>query len=95
MAPLGTVNVTPDDIAVDHMTSTVTFTCQSLAGANLNYTWLFNGFPIFPNISDNITVNNSELTVNSVNYLLGGTYTCIVSNMAGMGNDSSDLYGKL
>ena len=94
MSPLGTVDVTPNDLAVDHMTDNVTFTCQSMAGPNLNYTWLINGSSEALNNS-NIVVNGSQLIVNNVTYLLGGRYICVVTNLAGEGRDSSDLFGKL
>ena len=94
MSPLGTVDVTPNDIAVDHMTDSVTFTCQSMAGPNLTYTWLINGSNEALSNSD-IIVNDSQLTVYNVTYLLGGRYTCVVTNLAGEGNDSSDLFGEL
>ena len=74
------------------MTDNVTFTCQSMAGPNLTYTWLVNSTTVN---NSNIVINNNELVVNSVTYLLGGTYTCVVNNMAGEGRDSSDLYGEL
>ena len=90
-SPNGTVEVTPKNPAVDHFTN-VTFTCQSDAGSNLNYTWLYNDAT--PN-NDAIVINDSQLTVNNVTYLLGGTYTCVVSNIAGEGRNSSDLYGKI
>ena len=94
VSPLGTVDVTPNDIAVDHMTDNVTFTCQSMAGPNLNYTWSVNGSSEALNNSD-IVVNDSQLIVNNVTYLLGGRYTCVVTNLAGEGRDSSDLFGEL
>ena len=95
VSPLGTVDVTPNNIiAVDHMTDSVTFTCQSMAGLNLNYTWLVNGSSKALNNSD-IVVNDSQLIVNNVTYLLGGRYTCVVTTSAGNGRDSSDLFGEL
>ena len=76
------------------MTNSVTFTCQSMAGPNLNYTWLINGSSEALNNAD-IVVNDFQLMVNNVTYLLGGRYTCVVTNLAGQGQDSSDLFGKL
>ena len=87
------MDVTPNDMAVDHMTNSVTFTCQSMAGPNLNYTWLINGSSEALSNND-IVVNDIQLTVNKVTYLLGGRYTCVVTNLAGQGEDSSDLFGK-
>ena len=84
--------MTPKKPAVDHLTSSVTFTCQSDGDPNLMYTWLHNDAT--PNNND-IVINGNQLTVNNVTYLLGGTYTCIVSNEAGEGRDSSDLYGEI
>ena len=80
-------------MAVD-MSVNVTFTCQSMAGPNLNFAWLINATT---NVSSNadIVVNGSELTISNVTYLLGGRYMCVVTNMAGEGNDSSNLFGKL
>ena len=75
------------------MTDNVTFMCQSMAGPNLNYTWLVNG--TYGSINNsNIVINGPELIVNNVTYLLGGNYTCVVTNLAGEGRDSSDLFGK-
>ena len=76
------------------MTDSVTFTCQSMAGPNLTYTWLINGSSEALSNSD-IIVNDSQLTVYNVTYLLGGRYICVVTNLAGEGNDSSDLFGEL
>ena len=76
---------------MDHFTN-VTFTCQSDAGPNLNYTWLYNDTT--PN-NDDIVINGNQLTVNNVTYLHGGIYTCVVSNEAGEERDSSDLFGKI
>ena len=93
VSPLGTVGVTPNDMSVN-MNDTVTFTCQSMASPNLNFAWLINATT---NASSNpdIVVNGPELTISNVTYLLGGRYTCVVTNMVGEGNDSSDLFGKL
>ena len=93
VSPLGTVDVTPNDMAVD-MSVDVTFTCQSMAGPNLNFAWLINATTNASSNAD-IVVNGSELTISNVTYLLGGTYKCVVTNLAGEGNDSSDLFGKL
>ena len=78
---------------MDHLTDDVTFTCQSMAGPNLNYTWLINGSTASGN--GDVVINNTELIVNNVTYLLGGRYTCVVTNMAGEGRDSSYLFGEL
>ena len=72
----------------------VTFTCKSMAGPNLNYTWFINATTESFSNAD-IVVNGPELTIINVTYLLGGRYTCVVTNVAGQGRDSSDLYGKL
>ena len=93
VSPLGTVDVTPNDMAVD-MSFNVTFTCQSMAGPNLNFAWLINA-TTNASSNANIVVNGPELTIINVTYLLGGRYTCVVTNMAGEGNDSSNLFGKL
>ena len=92
VSPSGTVEVTPKHPAVDHLTHIVTFTCQSDVGPNLMHTWLYNDAT--PD-NDDIVINGNQLTVNRVTYLLGGTYTCIVSNEAGEGRDSSDLFGEI
>ena len=63
-------------------------------GPNLNYSWLINGSSDALNNSD-IVVNGSELTVRNINYLLGGVYACVVTNMAGESNDSINLFGEL
>ena len=74
------------------MTSSVSFTCQSGAGPNLTYNWLFNNDVI---TSSNVEINDSQLIVNNVTHLLGGTYTCVVTNQAGVGMSSGDLFGEL
>ena len=92
VSPFGVVDVSPEHHQVSHMTSSVTFTCQSGAGPNLTYNWLINGDVI---TSDNIEINGSQLIVNNVTHLLGGTYICIVTNQAGVGMSSGDLFGEL
>ena len=92
VSPNGTVEVTPDMYQVPHLTDNVTFTCQSDAGPNLTYTWLYNDAT--PN-DDNIVINGNQLIVNNVTYLLGGNYTCVVTNEAGEGRNTSYLFGKL
>ena len=94
VSPLGIVDITPNDIAVDHMTDSITFTCQSMAGPNLNYAWLINGSTETLDNSD-IVINDSQLIINNVTYLLGGRYTCVVTNLAGEGRYSSNLFGEL
>ena len=79
-------------MAVD-MSVNVTFMCQSMAGPNLNFAWLINATTNASNNAD-IVVNGPELAIFNVTYLHGGRYTCVVTNMAGEGNDSSDLFGK-
>ena len=76
------------------MSANVTFTCQSMAGPNLTYNWFINATTNASSNAD-IVVNGPELTVINVTYLLGGRYTCVVTNMAGDGNGSSDLFGEL
>ena len=75
------------------MTNNVTFTCQSMAGPNLNYSWLIN-FTTEALSSSNIVVNSSKLVVTNVTYVLGARYICVVTNMAGVGRDFSDLFGE-
>jgi len=91
VSPFGIVDVSPDHHQVSHLTSSVTFTCQSQAGPNLTYNWLFNDNMI---TGSNVEVNGTKLVVNNVTHLLGGTYTCVVTNQAGMGTSSGDLFGK-
>ena len=93
VSPLGTVFVTPNEITVDHMTNKTTFMCQSMAGPDLIYTWLINNNTV--NNNKYIVINNNELILNNITYLLGGTCTCVVTNMAGEGRDSSVLFGEL
>ena len=93
MSPLGSVDITPNDMAVD-MSVNITFKCQSMAGPNLNFAWFINATTEASSNAD-IVVNGSELTLINVTYLLGGRYTCVVTNMAGKERDSSDLFGKL
>ena len=63
-----------------------------MAGPNLNYSWMIN-YTTEALSSSNIAVSGSELVVTNVTYLLGGRYTCIVTNLAGVGGDISDLFG--
>ena len=91
MSPFGSVMVTPKDPMVDPITNTITFTCQSDAGPSLFYSWLFNG----RQLPDNVMVNGTRLMIRNVTYHLGGTYTCVVMNIAGEDNDSSTLFGEL
>ena len=92
VSPFGVVDVSPEHHQVSHMTSSVTFTCQSGAGPNLTYNWLINGYVI---TSDNVEINGSQLIVSNVTHLLGGTYICVVTNLAGVGMSSGDLFGEL
>ena len=93
VSPFGTVNLIPNIIEVNDVIDNITFTCKSVAGPNLTYSWLINDNSV-DNSSDGV-VNGSELTVKYVSYLIGGTCTCIVTNMAGEGRSSSDLFSKL
>ena len=94
VSPFGTVNITINIIEVNHVIDNITFTCQSIAGPNLSYSWLINGNSEALNSSD-VVVNGSELIVKYVSYLIGATCTCIVTNMAGEGRSSSDFFSKL
>ena len=94
VSPFGTVNLTPNFAEVNHVIDNITFTCKSVAGPNLTYSWLINGNSVALYSSD-VVVNGSELTVNYVTYIIGGTCTCIVTNMAGEGRSSVDLFSKL
>jgi len=89
VSPLGTVEVTPDVLQASYKTVNVTFTCRSDAGPNLIYTWLYND--VTP-ADDVFLINGNELT--GTYTLPEGTYTCVVSNEAGNGTDSSFVYGK-
>lgn len=73
------------------MTDNITFTCQSQAGPNLNYNWLFND----GQLPDDVMVNDTQLMIQNVTYLLGGTFTCVVMNVAGVGSDNSTLFGEM
>ena len=94
VSPFGTVNLIPNIIEVNDVIDNITFTCKSVAGPNLTYNWLINGNSEALNSSD-VVVNGSELTVKYVSYLIGGTCTCIVTNMAGEGRRIGDLFSKL
>ena len=83
----------PNEITVDHMTNNITFTCHSMAGPDLIYTWLIDNNAV--NNSNYTVINKNELMLNNITYLLGGTYTCVVTNMAGEGRDNSVLFGEL
>ena len=94
VSPFGTVNLIPNIIEVNDVIDNITFTCKSVAGPNLTYSWLINGNSEALNSSD-VVVNGSVLIVNYVSYLIGGTCTCIVTNMAGEGRSSGDLFSTL
>ena len=94
VSPFGTVNLIPNIIEVNEVIGNIIFTCKSVAGPNLTYSWLINGNSEALNSSD-VVVNGSVLIVNYVSYLIGGTCTCIVTNMAGEGRSSVDLFSKL
>ena len=65
-----------------------------MAGPNLTYSWLINGKSVALSSSD-VVVNGSELIVKYVTNIIGGTCTCVVTNMAGEGRNSGDLFSKL
>ena len=90
VSPFGSVMVTPKDPIVYHTTDSIIFSCHSEAGPYLNYSWVFNREKLL----DDVTVNSTQLIVRNINYLLGETFTCVVMNIAGVGNKSSTLFGK-
>ena len=62
--------------------------CSSEGGPILEYTWLLSG-DIIPN------ANTDILTIDNVNTIHAGDYTCNVTNDAGYQNDTVTVYSKL
>ena len=63
--------------------SNVTFSCTSMGGPELSFTWMMEG---------DIVGNESTLSVTDIDASSGGDYTCTVSNAAGNDSDSVTLY---
>ena len=62
--------------------------CLSEGGPVLEYTWLFSG-DIIPN------ANTSTFTIDNVNTIYAGDYTCNVTNNAGYQSNTVTVYSKL
>ena len=61
--------------------------CSSEGGPVLEYTWIFSG-DIIPN------ANASTLTINNVNTIHAGDYSCNVTDDAGTDGDTITVYSK-
>ena len=78
----GGVKVTEDEIA--NRGDNVTFMCSSKGGPNNYYQWLLND-TVLP--GNSIFLNRTQVDATS-----GGSYTCIVKNIAGRDSSSLTLY---
>ena len=86
VSPEGSVIVIPL-IPTLSVNGTVTFICVALGGPSNVFQWSLNGV-------DLPGENGTMLSITGVNAADGGTYTCTVSNAAGMGQGSAVLYGE-
>ena len=86
VSPNGTVVVTPatETLSVNGSTS---FSCNSEVGPSNVFQWSLNGGELPGE-------NGTMLSITGVDAADGGTYTCTVSNAAGMGQGSAVLYGE-
>ena len=81
----------------------VSYTCSAYGGPDNTFEWMINGETIEDGLPEfdivttmiNLTSSLSELTVISVNPAADqGSYSCIVSNVGGSGEDSIIVTGK-
>ena len=86
MSPEGSVIVIPL-IPTLSVNGTVTFICVALGGPNNVFQWSLDGV-------DLPGENGTMLSITGVDAADGGTYTCTVSNAAGMGQGSAVLHGE-
>ena len=89
VSPHGSVVVTPDVLFVDYGDN-VTLHCETMTGPGNEYHWEHNGVTLDGENGPYLIVNNSLVDPSTL-----GTYTCIVSNVAGRGKASSVIHGKL
>ena len=62
----------------------VTLMCMALGGPGNTFQWTFNG--------EEIDETSSNLTLTNVTETDGGAYTCTVTNPAGNGSDSTEVF---
>ena len=86
MAPNNTVVVMPATETLS-VNESVTFTCMSEGGPSNVFQWSLNGV-------DLPGENGTMLSITGVDAADGGTYTCTVSNAAGMDQASALLHGE-
>ena len=86
MSPSGTVVVIPATETLS-VNESVTFTCIAQGGPSNVFQWSINSV-------DLPGENGTMLSITGVDAADGGTYTCTVSNAAGMSQASALLHGE-
>ena len=81
------VTVFPFSIQTLSVNGSVTFTCMAQGGPSNVFQWSLNGV-------DLPGENGTMLSITGVDAADGGTYTCTVSNAAGMGQGLAVLHGE-
>ena len=84
VSPLGSVVVDPVNFTVNE-TDNVTFMCSGEGGPGNRYAWFFGGTG---------RSNTTVLEVSNIAAENGGDYICEVSNAAGSGRQSGQIFGK-
>jgi len=79
------LDISPDNVNSVSIGEYVNLTCSALGGPNNVYQWFMNEEEL-ENSTDTL------LQLGSVNATSGGTYTCLVSNVAGNDSISTPLY---
>ena len=87
VSPEGSVTVFPFSIQTLSVNGSVTFTCMDQGGPSNVFQWSLDGVDL---PGENATM----LSVTGVDAADGGTYTCTVSNAAGMDQASALLRGE-
>ncbi len=87
VSPINGVQINPSFIA-SLFNSTVMFNCTSVGGPNNQYEWTHVN-------TGNIIHNESNLIIESTSFENGGVYLCNVSNEAGHGVNTSNLFCKI
>ena len=86
MSPAGGVTIVPDNAVVNSSIDTVQLRCLSQVELGVVFEWSFNGSTLENARTGNLTL--TELTPSGN----GGYYTCNVSNLAGSGIYTTDLF---
>ncbi len=82
VSPGESVAVLPKDEVFDYGDN-VTLNCTARGGPNNAFLWLFN---------DSVAIAGNYLTLTTVDAPQGGEYTCVASNGAGNGNESTTVF---